>query len=218
MKRGYGRMRIIILQLSELVLSVISLVLFALSILPHFNSSDETLERLTKVVAVNLLFLSLLCVATLLFIWGESRRTRYIYISYAEKGRKVAKLTRKILEEYFQGRPKRHFEIWTSEDVPCGANISETIDRYVQKASVFIIVLTEDYIINEKAIKEYLQAMEQGKKIIPVVINSADILRELPREPGDIKALSLSEAGDGEDYKRAVIKLMEEIEDEIWPI
>ncbi len=104
-----------------------------------------------------------------------------IFISYSRRDIAFARLLYNALKE-------NGFEPWIDwERIPLGEDWWLTIESAIEKNNVFLFIISPDSIGSDYCHREILHALENGKRVVPVIIGdlSADEVRqfvpELPR-------------------------------------
>jgi hypothetical protein len=121
-----------------------------------------------------------------------------VFISYRHKDKK-------IVEQIVKSLRYKRFNIYYDEDVvKIGDNIRDTILENIKKSDVIIIILSKDNKEDSFLNKELKAAIEQKKKILPVI---TDYDTEIPIELKDIKYVNFAMGYD--ENMRKLIKSLE---------
>jgi len=92
----------------------------------------------------------------------------HIFISYSRKDRDFAK---KVVQEL----EKKDFDTWIDwHDIPKGEDWEQEIYRGIEEADAFIFLISPDSVVSEMCNKEIAHAVENNKRILPIVIRDAD--------------------------------------------
>ena len=93
----------------------------------------------------------------------------HIFISYS---RKDIDYVRKIVTAL----EASEFDVWIDlDDIPKGEDWEQEIYRNINEAEAFLFMLSPDSVISEMCNKEIAHAVENGKRILPIVIRDADV-------------------------------------------
>lgn len=136
---------------------------------------------------------------------------KYIYISCSSQDKKVALSIAQTLHEHFEKLSKYRFEVRTADTVPFGDDMYTTMKEYVKKSDIIIIVVSNAYISSEWCKKEFTAIEENGKRIVPVVLESYNDLSRLPVDISNIKALSLSNCSTQEEFNKQLLLLAKDL-------
>ncbi len=166
----------------------------------------------------NILIISLLSICTvmisLMYILLIARRVnpkQYIYISYTSADKETAQLITSTLEGELNKFSKYHYEILSADSIPYGSDIHKTVEEYLEKSTIIIVVVSENYLISSWCRSEFISTSKLNKKIIPIVVDSYQHLSELPKDISNIKALSLRECSSTDEFKRHITSLAKEL-------
>ena len=92
-----------------------------------------------------------------------------IFISYA---RKDLSYVRKIVTSL----DARDCDVWIDlDDIPKGEDWEQEIYQNINKAEAFLFMLSPDSIASEMCNKEIRHAVENGKRILPIVVREAEV-------------------------------------------
>ena len=172
----------------ELLLAVVSLVFALFTVLfdsNKFNSANIYLMILMLIIISMVMFFYLLLIVK------RINPKQYIYVSYSYDDRDTKELIVKELEEKLGRISKYRFEILTVDSIPYGADMQKTMQEYLQKSNITIIIVSQKYILNEWCNREFIEISGMNKKIIPIVIDTYEYLTELPKDISNIKALCI---------------------------
>ena len=136
---------------------------------------------------------------------------QYIYISYTGQDKDTALLVSQILSEQFKRLSKYRFEIITVDSIPFGEDMSATMQKYIEKSDIVIVLVSENYITSEWCYNEFLSIANLNKRIIPIVLNSYSDLSRLPKDISNIKALSLSDCTSDKDFEEQLLRLAKDL-------
>lgn len=166
----------------------------------------------------NILIVSVLLICTvaisLMYILLIARRVnpkQYIYISYTSADEETVHLVTSVLEEELNKFSKYHYEILSADNVPYGSDMHKTVEEYLEKSAIVIVVVSENYVTSSWCHSEFITFSKQNKKIIPIVVDSYEHLSELPKDISNIKALSLRECSSTDEFKRHITTLAKEL-------
>lgn len=91
-----------------------------------------------------------------------------IFISYSRKDESFVRRLHAILVE-------QHKDVWVDwEDIPRGSDWLQEIYAAVEAADLFLVVISPDSMISEVCNQEIHHAIENGKRIIPVIRREID--------------------------------------------
>lgn len=183
-------------QIIALFATALSLILALFTIVFDANRFDTN----------NIYFLVLISLGTgiimfayVLLIVKRINPKQYIYISFADADKDLAKLIETKLEEQLNNKSKYRFEFLTPEKIPYGSNISDTVKEYLDRSNIVIAIVSKDYIESSYRNKEFSEILSMNKKIIPVVIDSYESIEKLPKDVRNIKSLLLDNRENTED-------------------
>lgn len=101
------------------------------------------------------------------------RRKAKIFISYTE-------LDKDFVRKLSIDLAKSNFEpILIDNVILIGDNIKEGVENYIKNSDLFIIILSENYKNSDFVKNELTCALENNKKIFPILINGGEIPTEL---------------------------------------
>lgn len=136
---------------------------------------------------------------------------QYIYISYTGQDEDTALLVSRILSEQFKRLSKYRFEIITVDSISFGEDMPATMQKYIEKSDIVIVLVSEDYIKSEWCYNEFLSIANMNKRIIPIVLNSYNDLSRLPKDISNIKALSLCDCTSDKDFEEQLLRLAKDL-------
>lgn len=136
---------------------------------------------------------------------------QYIYISYTGQDKDTALLVSRILSEQFKRLSKYRFEIITVDSIPFGEDMSATMQEYIKKSDIVIVLVSDTYIKSEWCYNEFVSIANMNKRIIPIVLNSYSDLSRLPKDISNIKALSLSDCTSDKDFEEQLLRLAKDL-------
>src|SRR5262245_19843696 len=124
-----------------------------------------------------------------------------VFISYSRKDKQVAKKLVQALE-------KCELETWIDwEDIPPTSDWRERIQRGIEEADGFLFLLSPDSIASKVCREECEHAIQNGKRLIPVVVLDVDSKDVLPAM-AKINWFSLQDAVDFENTIQALIAVI----------
>ena len=89
--------------------------------------------------------------------------------------------------------------------------MSATMQKYIEKSDIVIVLVSENYITSEWCYNEFLSIANLNKRIIPIVLNSYSDLSRLPKDISNIKALSLSDCTSDKDFEEQLLRLAKDL-------
>ena len=137
--------------------------------------------------------------------------TKYIFISSSYADKQIAESVQQILSEQFRRMSKYRFEILTFDTIPYGSNIQETARKYLEKADIIVVIVSENYMSSKSCNREFRTFWDLNKKVIPVVLGPFEDLSRLPVNISKIKALSLAECKSDEDFEHQLVHLTKDL-------
>lgn len=191
-----------------LLISALGIMLTMLS--PLFDNSFLTYDNEFILNAASTLVL-VTGAAYVILIMKRINPKKYIYFSYSLDDKKLALEINNILSEQLERSSKYRFEILTSDSVPFGNNIHDTIRKNIAKADIAIVIVSPSYLQSNFCQKEFSSIVNQNAKIIPIVINSFEDLKKLPKDYSDIKSLSLINYKSKEELKNQLHLLAKDL-------
>lgn len=178
------------IQIITLIISAFALMLTMVSIL-----TEHTFFKYDSVLVLSLAILLVIitgCIYAILIIKRINPK-KYIYLSYARADAEVAKKILLFLDEQFRKLSKYRFEILTADIIPFGNDLDETMQKYISKADIVIIIVSQPYLQSEWCQKEFISISLEKKRIIPIVTKSFGDLAKFPMDLSKIKSLSLTD-------------------------
>lgn len=177
------------IQIISLLAAALSLVVALFSILfdsTRFETDDLFLMEIFVVLAV--------CITSvyMMLILKRVNPKQYIYLSFSQADKEIAYQILTKLDEELNKFTRYRFEILTSDSIPYGANIEQTLQAYFEKSNKFIVLVSEQYLTSKLCINEFAQFSQMEKQLIPIVTTSYDCLSKLPKDMSNIKALYLN--------------------------
>lgn len=203
MKFNKNNMQIFVLLISAFALMLTMLAtLFDTSFLKYDNGFILTVA--TILVAMTGTIYSILVVKRI-------NPKKYIYFSYSFDDKELALEISDILSEQLAKSSKYRFEILTSNSVPFGNNIHDTILKNIEKADIAIVLVSPAYLQSNFCQKEFNSIVIQNTMVIPIVINSFADLKKLPKDYSNIKALSLINCTSEDELKNKIDLLAKDL-------
>ncbi|MGE9949482.1 toll/interleukin-1 receptor domain-containing protein [Coprococcus catus] len=194
-------------QIITLLIAALSLIVTIFSVVDNtrlFLDNEIILAFATALVAS-------LSATYVLSIIRRINPKQYIYISYTGQDKDTALLVSQILSEQFKRLSKYRFEIITVDSIPFGEDMSATMQKYIEKSDIVIVLVSENYITSEWCYNEFLSIANLNKRIIPIVLNSYSDLSRLPKDISNIKALSLSDCTSDKDFEEQLLRLAKDL-------
>lgn len=194
-------------QIITLLIAALSLIVTIFSVVDNtrlFLDNEIILAFATALVAS-------LSATYVLSIIRRINPKQYIYISYTGQDKDTALLVSRILSEQFKRLSKYRFEIITVDSIPFGEDMSATMQKYIEKSDIVIVLVSENYITSEWCYNEFLSIANLNKRIIPIVLNSYSDLSRLPKDISNIKALSLSDCTSDKDFEEQLLRLAKDL-------
>lgn len=194
-------------QIITLLIAALSLIVTIFSVVDNtrlFLDNEIILAFATALVAS-------LSATYVLSIIRRINPKQYIYISYTLQDKDTALLVSQILSEQFKRLSKYRFEIITVDSIPFGEDMSATMQKYIEKSDIVIVLVSENYITSEWCYNEFLSIANLNKRIIPIVLNSYSDLSRLPKDISNIKALSLSDCTSDKDFEEQLLRLAKDL-------
>lgn len=196
-------------------LQIISLLLAVFAILATiFSLMDDTKLLYTDNESILILATVLIAILSVSYTFIIIRRVnpkQYIYISYTGQDKETALLIAQTLSKQFEQLSKYRFEIITADSIPFGEDMSATMQEYIKKSNIVILLVSESYIENKWCSNEFMSMINMNKKIIPIVMNSYGDLSRLPKDISNIKALSLSDCTSDKDFEDQLLRLAKDL-------
>jgi len=135
----------------------------------------------------------------------------HIFISYSLNGKDTAAIIYNTLTEQFPRLSKYRFAVTWDETIPLGEEINKTLQDFIKRADVVIVIVSSTYINSTACQNEFNWVFANEKKIIPVVLESYDDLSRLPRNISNIKALPLYECKSDEEKEKYIIEMAKDL-------
>lgn len=176
----------------QMVILVITAVSMIATILTIFNDFDVFTKFDSNILLA--LISSMVVSVTVIYVTMIIQRVnpkKYIYVSFSSSDKEIADLIISTLENRFKTLSKYRFSLLTADSMPYGSEMSKTMQNYLTKADIVILVISSGYIESDWCNKEFNRIIQLHKKIIPIVTSSFNDLSKLPTNLSDIKALSL---------------------------
>lgn len=179
------------IQIISLFISAISLVFALFTIMFDANKFDTNNIYLMTLLTV---FISCIASAYIMLIIKRVNPKQYIYMSFSSADKDMVELVTRTLEEQFKKMSKYRFEILTADTIPYGSDMRKTMQEYLQKANIMIVIVSKSYIESKWCNEEFVEISGMNKKIIPIVIDRYEYLSQLPKDISNIKALFIRES------------------------
>ena len=195
-------------QVIILLITTISLIITIFS--GMYNTTLFYTDNGIILILASGLVISLL-VAYILLIMRRVNPKQYIYISYTEKDKKIALSVSQTLNRQFEHLSKYRFEIITADSIPFGEDMYATMQEYIKKSNIVIVLISESYIKSEWCTKEFISITNMNKRVIPIVMDSYDDLTRLPKDISNIKALSLNGCISDKDFEQQLLHLAKDL-------
>ena len=106
---------------------------------------------------------------------------------------------------------KYRFEILTADTIPYGSDMRKTMQEYLQKANIMIVIVSKSYIESKWCNEEFVEISGMNKKIIPIVIDRYEYLSQLPKDISNIKALFIRESKLNEELEHQIELLAKDL-------
>ena len=201
------------IQIISLFISAISLVFALFTIMFDANKFDTN-----NIYLMTLLTVFISCIAsamrntlkTLLIIKRVNPK-QYIYMSFSSADKDMVELVTRTLEEQFKKMSKYRFEILTADTIPYGSDMRKTMQEYLQKANIMIVIVSKSYIESKWCNEEFVEISGMNKKIIPIVIDRYEYLSQLPKDISNIKALFIRESKLNEELEHQIELLAKDL-------
>lgn len=195
-------------QVTILLISAISIIITIFSFitdsqLPYMG--NELILSLAAGVAASLL------VAYILLILRRINPKQYIYISYANQDKGMVDLISQTLTDQLERLSKYRFEIRTADSIPFGSDIYITMQKYINESDIIIVIVSESYIHSDWCLEEFKSIMDMSKKVIPIIMDSCDVLCRLPVNISNIKALSLCSCESEKNFETQLLRLAKDL-------
>lgn len=184
-----------IIPMIAVVASLISVIIATMEFTNLSMYREILLAVLASVIGVFVSFVFLKIV--------KQKREGNIFISYTHKDKKfVEKLVQSL-------KMKRFNIVYDDEIIKIGDNIKETIFSSIGKSDLMILVLSENSDSNDYLKLEMCHAIEQNKKILPIIIDSNT---KVPNELLGVKYADFSKEYDNSlrQLVKSLIFLLEE--------
>lgn len=186
------------IQIISLLTTAVTLIV-ALFTIVFDNKKINTENTFLMILLVSFSFAIML--AYILLIIKRINPKQYIYISYARADKEIAETIKDVLDAQLRKMSKYRFEILTADSIPYGADMSNTLQEYISKSNTVIVIVSENYILSQWCNTEFVEVLEMGKKLIPIVTDSYEDLSDLPKDISNIKALSIKECSSPEELE-----------------
>lgn len=196
------------LQITALFATALSLIMALFTLV--FDSSRFNTDSIL-IVSVLLICTVVISLMYILLIVRRVNPKQYIYISYTSADEETANLVSATLEEQLNKFSKYHYEILSADSVPYGSDMHKTVEEYLEKAAIVIVIVSENYVTSSWCHREFISFSNRNKKIIPIVVDSYGHLSKLPKDISNIKALSLRECSSTDEFKRHITSLAKEL-------
>lgn len=196
------------MQILSLLVAAFSLIIGLFTIVYDTNRFDT--ENMFFMIMLSVLTISVVITYTMSVIKRINPK-QYIYVSFTRADKEVANQVITILEKEFSKISKYRFEILTADKIPYGANMPETMQEFLTKANIVIVIVSENYLISNWCTEEFVQLSRMDKKIIPIVIDSYSHLYKLPKDISNIRALLIDDCKSDEDFKQRLIWLAKDL-------
>ena len=129
-------------------------------------------------------------------------------MSFSSADKDMVELVTRTLEEQFKKMSKYRFEILTADTIPYGSDMRKTMQEYLQKANIMIVIVSKSYIESNE---EFVEISGMNKKIIPIVIDRYEYLSQLPKDISNIKALFIRESKLNEELEHQIELLAKDL-------
>lgn len=188
------------------VLFIFVVGLYATTAVEDHFTIDEALT-----FAIYLLASLVFFVYYILIILKRIRPIRNIYVSYSMNDSEIAYRIQTTLKKYLQKTLKSTFAFFSVESISFGSNMLETMKRNISQADIIIVLASDSYIGSEWCQTEFNSISFDKQKVIPIVIDSFDILQKLPNDLRDIKSLILRKEDSESEFEQKIAKLAYEL-------
>ena len=196
------------IQIISLFISAISLVFALFTIMFDANKFDTNNIYLMTLLMV---FVSYIASAYIMLIIKRVNPKQYIYMSFSSADKDMVELVTRTLEEQFKKMSKYRFEILTADTIPYGSDMRKTMQEYLQKANIMIVIVSKSYIESKWCNEEFVEISGMNKKIIPIVIDRYEYLSQLPKDISNIKALFIRESKLNEELEHQIELLAKDL-------
>ncbi len=196
------------LQIIALFATALSLIMALFTLVFDSNRFNTDSILIVSVLLICTVAISLMYI---LLIARRVNPKQYIYISYTSADEETAHLVTSVLEEELNKFSKYHYEILSADSVPYGSDMHKTVEEFLEKSAIVIVVVSKNYVTSSWCHSEFITFSKRNKKIIPIVVDSYEHLSELPKEISNIKALSLHECSSTDEFKRHITTLAKEL-------
>ena len=196
------------IQIISLFISAISLVFALFTIMFGANKFDTNNIYLMTLLMV---FVSYIASAYIMLIIKRVNPKQYIYMSFSSADKDMVELVTRTLEEQFKKMSKYRFEILTADTIPYGSDMRKTMQEYLQKANIMIVIVSKSYIESKWCNEEFVEISGMNKKIIPIVIDRYEYLSQLPKDISNIKALFIRESKLNEELEHQIELLAKDL-------
>lgn len=169
-----------------------------------FASIDDSALLFMATVMITLLTIY----TTAFTVFQRINPKKNIYISYASDAKEIAEMIISEMNEQFKKTSKYRFELFTVDSVHYGYDIKETVESYIEKTDIVIIIVSPKYINSEWCKNEFCNLISKEKTIIPIITDSFEDLSRLPKNLSNIKALSLIDTKTQDDIQKQLSKLV----------
>lgn len=196
------------LQIATLLLAVLAILITIFSLMEDTKLlyTDNEYILILATVLIAILFMSYA-----LIIIRRVNPKQYIYISYTRQDKETALLVAQTLSKQFEQLSKYRFEIIAADSIPFGEDMSATMQEYIKKSDIVILLVSRSYIESKWCSNEFMSIINLNKKIIPIVMNSYGDLSRLPKDISNIKALSLRDCTSDKDFEEQLLRLAKDL-------
>lgn len=158
-----------------------------IGIFSAFNFIDETIGLIITVSLVSILAVCLTAI--------KINKKHYVYLSYSHKDKENVKRIKEAIERRLRKNAIQSFIILTDDAISVGDNVIEAITSFIKRSERVVVFISRSYLESEYCQKELSLCMNGStKNVIPVILDSPDIISDLPEELKNIKAVVLDKS------------------------
>lgn len=173
--------------------------------------NEESYYGEEKILIIAIVLVSCLFIFYSVLVIARNNPNVHIFISCSMNDKNTATIIYNTLTDQFPHLSKYRFTVTWDETIPLGDDINTTLQDFIKRADIVIVVVSSTYINSTTCLKEFNLAISDGKKIIPVVLESYDDLSKLPRNISNIKALPLYECESDEEKEKYIIEMAKDL-------
>lgn len=178
-------------QLVAMMISAIGLMVALLVII--IDADRFSIESEENFVMIMTIASAVLFIGYSILVIRRVNPKQYIYFSYAIENEEIANDIISLLDEELKKKALYRFEILTPKSISYGFDMRKTIQEYIAKSKMVIVIVSESYLKSNWCQEEFTTLINDNKRIIPIVTDSYEQLSRMAIDVSGIKALSIKE-------------------------